>query len=220
MRLAVGFSLLVLVGGTAEVLAAPATDRACSPNSNLVTAERATQFLEHPDLLLNQYKEGQGGLASEIRDFLTIRPETIEGIASLAKASSADQSRAIGAGLGTAASVCVLTQPAFAQQIQEVVLKTENPGLIQSFVSITGDIPTEAITGADPGGDTTAGGGEGTTTVQRAGTLVTPETSLLNQTTGGGGVPTSTVASTTPTPIFNPAATQGTALFFSVSPSQ
>lgn len=95
-------------------------------------------------------------------------------MASLAKASSDDQGRAIGAGMGTAAAVCVLTQPQFAQQIQEVALKSDKPGLIQSFTSITGDIPTEAITGADANGDTTAGGGQGTTSTPSAGGAISP----------------------------------------------
>jgi hypothetical protein len=209
MRLAVGFSLIMLAAaGAADAVAAPATG-GCVPNSPLISAERATQFLENPDALLNQYKDGQGGLASEIRDLLTIRPETLEGMASLAKASSADQSRAIGAGLGTAASVCVLTQPAFAQQIQEVVLKTENPSLIQSFVSITGDIPTEAISGADPNGDTTSGGGRGTTTTGSPGG-VSSVNSLTFQAAG---------SSSSTTSLFTAAAAAGTTVLTPVSPT-
>jgi len=209
--LAVGFGIVMLAAaGAADVAAAPATS-GCVPNSPFISAERATQFLENPDALLNQFRDGQGGLASEVRDLLTIRPETLEGMASLAKASSADQSRAIGAGLGTAASVCVLTQPAFAQQIQEVVLKTENPPLIQSFVSITGDIPTEAINGADPNGDTTAGGGRGTTTEGRPG-AVTSINSLSFQagSSSNGGNTTS---------LFTAAAAAGTTVLTSVSPT-
>jgi hypothetical protein len=209
MRLVIGFGLVMLTAA-GDVAAAPATG-GCVPNSPLISAERATQFLENPDALLNQFRDGQGGLASEVRDLLTIRPETLEGMASLAKASSADQSRAIGAGLGTAASVCVLTQPAFAQQIQEVVLKTENPPLIQSFVSITGDIPTEAINGADPNGDTTAGGGRGTTTEGRPG-AVTSINSLSFQagSSSNNGNTTS---------LFTAAAAAGTTVLTSVSPT-
>lgn len=209
MRL-VGFCLVMLVaGGTAPVAAAPASG-GCVPNSSLVSAERATSFLENPEALLGQFKDGQGGLASQIRDMLMTRPETLEGIASLSKASSADQSRAIGAGLGTAAAVCVLTQPAFAQQIQEVVLKAENPPLIQAFVSITGDIPTEAITGADPNGDTTAGGGQGTTSTPSPGAV-----SSNSSTTFGGGAG----ASTSTTTLFTTAAAGTPSVLTPVSPT-
>ncbi len=201
MRCAAGIALLMLAAGAvAPVAAAPATG-GCVPNSTLVSAERATSFLENPEGLLNQYKDGQGGLASEVRDMLTVRPETVEGMVSLSKASSADQSRAIGAGMGTAASVCVLTQPAIAQQIQEMVLKTENPALIQAFVSITGDIPTEAIAGADPTGNTTSGGGRGTTSTPSAGSATTVNGGLSFS---GGGSAAPTVTAATGTSVLTP----------------
>jgi hypothetical protein len=167
MRKAVGLgaSLLAMTAATSAFAAQPG----CVPNPTAVSSERAIEFLDRPEALLNQFKDGQGGLASQVRDLLTNRPETLEGMISLAKASSDDQGRAVGAGMGTAAAVCVLTQPQFAQEIQAVVLKTENPGLIQSFTSIIGDIPTEAIVGAAANGDTTAGGGQGTTADQRGG---------------------------------------------------
>lgn len=215
MRLALGFGLL-MAAATAPALATPG----CVPNSNLVSAERATQFLDNPSALLNQFKEGQGGLASEIRDLLTVRPETIEGINSLAKASSADQSRAIGAGLGTAASVCVLTQPAVAQQIQEVVLKTENPALIQSFVSITGDIPTEATNGADPTGEATAGGGRDTTApgAGATGTTATTDTPFLTQVSSASAPTTTTSVATVS--LFTAATVAATPVLTTVSPSR
>jgi hypothetical protein len=211
MRLLVFYLVMLVAGGMAPVAAAPASG-GCVPNPSLVSAERATSFLENPEALLSQYKDGQGGLASEIRDMLMTRPETLEGIASLSKASSADQSRAIGAGLGTAASVCVLTQPAFAQQIQEVVLKAENPPLIQAFVSITGDIPTEAITGADPNGDTTAGGGRGTTSTPSPGSVTSNGGITFN---GGGGA----AASTNTTTLFTTAAAGTPSVLTPVSPT-
>lgn len=164
-----GAALLAMTAATSTF----AAQSGCVPNP-AVTPERATQFLGNPEALLDQFKDGQGGLAAQIRDLLTNRPESLEGMASLAKASSDDQGRAIGAGMGTAAAVCVLTQPQFAQQIQEVALKSDKPGLIQSFTSITGDIPTEAITGADANGDTTAGGGQGTTSTPSAGGAISP----------------------------------------------
>ena len=209
MRL-LAFCLGMLVaGGAAPVAAAPASG-GCVPNSSLVSAERATSFLENPESLLNQFKDGQGGLASEIRDMLMTRPETLEGIASLSRASSADQSRAIGAGLGTAASVCVLTQPAFAQQIQEVVLKVENPLLTQAFVSITGDIPTEAISGADPNGDTSAGGGQGSTSTPSPGAVTSNAAITFNS---GGGAATNTAT------LFTTAAAGTPSVLTPVSPT-
>ncbi|XUJ32745.1 hypothetical protein ACQ5SK_30960 [Bradyrhizobium japonicum] len=180
----------------------------CVANTGVVSAERATDFLANPGGLLDQFKDGQGGLASAVRDLLTARPETVDGIASLAKASSADQSRAIGAGLGTAASVCVLSQPGVAQLIQEAVLKTENPDLIQSFTSITGDIPTEATNGADPTGETTAGGGPGSTAAEaRGGAATSTQPTVVNQ--SGPGPASQTLFAAT-----------STAVLTSVSPSR
>lgn len=211
MGLAFRFGLLLLLaGGTAPVAAAP-TAGGCVPNSPLVSAERAISFLENPEALLNQFRDGQGGLASEIRDMLTIRPETLEGMATLAKASSADQSRAIGAGLGTAASVCVLTQPGFAQQIQEVVLKTENRSLIDAFAAITGDTPPDVVPGADANGDTSAGGGRGTTSDPRGGAVSNPSGGPIFSASGGSSSSTTTT--------FIAASVAGTAALRSVSPT-
>ncbi|MBR0842772.1 hypothetical protein JQ607_21430 [Bradyrhizobium liaoningense] len=173
---------LALLAGTPSAFGATGVSTGCVANTGIVSAERATDFLANPGALLDQFKDGQGGLASAVRDLMTARPETVEGVVSLAKASSADQSRAIGAGLGTAASVCVLSQPGVAQLIQEAVLKTENPDLIQSFTSITGDIPTEATNGADPTGETTAGGGLGSTAAEaRGGAATSTSPTVLNQ---------------------------------------
>lgn len=202
-----GAALLVMTAATSTF----AAQSGCVPNP-AVTSERATQFLGNPEALLDQFKDGQGGLAAQIRDLLTNRPESLEGMASLAKASSDDQGRAIGAGMGTAAAVCVLTQPQFAQQIQEVALKSDKPGLIQSFTSITGDIPTEAITGADANGDTTAGGGQGTTSTPSAGGAISPAPPL-SFTAGAGAASQSTT-----TTLF--AASTGTSSLTATSPSR
>ncbi|AHY48992.1 hypothetical protein BJS_07300 [Bradyrhizobium japonicum SEMIA 5079] len=199
---------LALFAGIPAAFGATGVSSGCVANTGVVSAERATDFLANPGGLLDQFKDGQGGLASAVRDLLTARPETVDGIASLAKASSADQSRAIGAGLGTAASVCVLSQPGVAQLIQEAVLKTENPDLIQSFTSITGDIPTEATNGADPTGETTAGGGPGSTAAEaRGGAATSTQPTVVNQ--SGPGPASQTLFAAT-----------STAVLTSVSPSR
>lgn len=203
-----GAALLAMTAATSTF----AAQSGCVPNP-AVPSERATQFLGNPEALLDQFKDGQGGLAAQIRDLLTNRPESLEGMASLAKASSDDQGRAIGAGMGTAAAVCVLTQPQFAQQIQEVALKSDKPGLIQSFTSITGDIPTEAITGADANGDTTAGGGQGTTSTPSAGGAISP--APPPSFAAGAGAASQ---STTTTTLF--AASTGTSSLTATSPSR
>ncbi|WP_426610902.1 hypothetical protein [Bradyrhizobium sp. McL0616] len=212
MRKSVGLgaALLAMTAATSTFAAQPG----CVPNPDPVTSERAIQFLDKPEALLDKFKDGQGGLASQVRDMLTNRPETLEGMGSLAKASSDDQGRAVGAGMGTAAAVCVLTQPQFAQQIQAVALKTEKPGLIQSFTGITGDIPTEATAGADANGDTTAGGGQGTPPDARAGGAISPPPPP-SFSAGAGPVSQTTTTTTT---LF--AASTGTSSLTPTSPSR
>jgi hypothetical protein len=194
---------LAIFAGMPAAFGATGVSSGCVANTGIVSAERATDFLANPSGLLDQFKDGQGGLASAVRDLLTARPETVEGIGSLAKASSTDQSRAIGAGLGTAASTCVLSQPQVAQLIQEAVLKTENPDLIASFTSITGDIPTEATNGADPTGETSAGGGPGSTAADaRGGSASSTEPAVVNQSgPGAASQPTQTLFAATTTSV-------------------
>ncbi|WP_244623248.1 hypothetical protein [Bradyrhizobium sp. MOS001] len=202
-----------LLGTVSPSFSATGNSSPCGPNANVVSAEKANSFLSNPAALLDQFKDGQGGLASQIRDFLTSRPETVEGIVSLARASNEDQSRAIGAGLGTAASVCVLSQPEVAQRIQEAVLKTENPPLIESFTGITGDIKTEATNGADPTGETTTGGGGANSAApERGGAASNTAPTTLN--TAGPGAASQTQTQT----LFTAAAT--TTTLTSVSPSR
>ncbi len=177
--------------------AATAVDVACAPLAGGITAERATQFLDDPSALLSGFPEGdEGKLSSTIRDFATMRPETLEGIRSLSSASSPSQNRAIGAGLGTAASTCVVSHPSTATLIQEAVLKSENSELIQSFESITGDVPTNVVAGSDPNGESVQGGGRGSTPSQ-----------------AGGAVSTSTTAD------FSTASVPGTTTFFTAASS-
>ncbi|WP_247430324.1 hypothetical protein [Bradyrhizobium sp. 44] len=210
--LSVLLGVAALYGTIVPSFAATGNSAACGSNANLISAERANTFLANPAALLDQFKEGQGGLASEIRDLLTSRPETVEGIVSLARASNEEQSRAIGAGLGTAASVCVLSQQGVAQLIQEAVLKTENAALIASFTSITGDIQTDVTSGADPTGETTAGGGSNAGGGQgRGGSATSADPVVLNTSGGSAQARTQT--------LFTAAATTTTSLI-SVSPSR
>ncbi len=212
------FSVLLgvaaLYGTITPSFAATGNSAPCGANANLVSAERANTFLSNPAALLDQFKDGQGGLASEIRDLLTSRPETVEGIVSLARASNEEQSRAIGAGLGTAASVCVLSQQGVAQLIQEAVLKTDNAALIASFTSITGDIQTDVTSGADPTGETTAGGGSNAGGGQDRGGAATSTDPVALNTSGG-----SASAQAQTQTLFTAAATTTTSLT-SVSPSR
>ncbi|WP_420103469.1 hypothetical protein [Bosea sp. (in: a-proteobacteria)] len=123
-----------------------------------MTAERAAAFLNQPAALLGQASNIGGSLAAAIRDFAITRPETLSGVPALANDASADQLRAIGAGLGTAAAMCALSQPNTALRIQETVLATNKPEVVNAYTSIVGDVATEAIPELPATGETTAGG--------------------------------------------------------------
>jgi hypothetical protein len=167
----------VFAASSTSSMAATQGSAPCVPNAQAVTPEQVSQFLANPQSLLTEFKEGQGGLASRVRDLLTTHPETLDSFGALAKASSEDQSRAIGAGAGTAASICVLTQQTFAELIAQAVLSTDNPALIHSYQTITGDVATEAINGGPAAGDDTAGGGFAKNTSRQEGGLGTFSTS-------------------------------------------
>jgi hypothetical protein len=151
------------------VAAAQAPSGTCMPPIDSVSADSAARFLENPSMLLDGYKEGTGGLAAAVRDLATMRPETVNGMPSLANSASSEQLRAIGSGLGTAAAICVLARPEIAQRIQEAILKANKPEMAQTFTSIVGDIATEAIPDLPLNGDTTPGGGRGSTPPEQAG---------------------------------------------------
>lgn len=209
MRLHYFVFAVVLLGSSDASFAATAYSGACAPASSQVTAERATNFLDSPAAFLASYAGGGGALSSAIRDLVTIRPETLEGIPSLAEAATPEQNSAIGAGLGTAASICVVSQPATAIDIQAAALKSGSNDLLTSFTSITGDIPTNVTPGSDPTGESTAGGGKGGTAVQQAGGV-----------TGSGDAAQSfSAARTSVTNVFSAAAAAPAVVVSPVSPT-
>ncbi len=172
--------------------AAPGNGPCASPPG--VTAERASQFLEQPGALIEQNRDITGGLATAIRDLVMGRPESIPGMVTLAGLAAPDQLRAIGAGLGTAAAVCGLSQPGTAQRIQEAVLATNRPEIVLAFTSIVGDVPTEAIPELPATGETTPGGAPNARSVpaqgggalqQQANSLFGTLTAANQQFTGG-----------------------------------
>lgn len=99
-------------------------------------------------------------MASEIRNLVTTDPSLVDSMLSLVASANADQRRAIGAGLGQAASICTRPEPQIARQIQESLLKIANPDVVLAFQAVVGD-QTAAVgggAGAGPGGV----GGSGT----------------------------------------------------------
>lgn len=209
MRLYYFVLAVALLGLPDAGFAATAYGGACAPASSQMTAEKATDFLDAPAAFLASYADGGGALSSAIRDLVTIRPETLEGIQSLSEAATPEQNSAIGAGLGTAAAICVVSQPATAIDIQAAALKSGSNDLLTSFASITGDIPTNVTPGSDPTGESTAGGGRGGTPIQQAGGV-----------TGSGDSPQSlSAARTTVNNVFSAVAAAPAVVVSPVSPT-
>ena len=73
--------------------AATAYSGACASPSPQITAEKATSFLDAPAALLANYADGGGALSSAIRDLVSTRPETLEGIQSLCEAKVTNECR-------------------------------------------------------------------------------------------------------------------------------
>jgi hypothetical protein len=155
LRTTAALSMMVALAPVAAL--AQAGNGACG-NAPDVTAERAAAFLGQPASFLGQYGTVSGSLAAAVRDFTISRPETLSGVAALANDASPEQLRAIGAGLGTAAAVCALTQPNTALRIQEAVLATNKPDVVTAYTSIVGDVATEAVPTLPATGETTTGG--------------------------------------------------------------
>ncbi|MGB7603725.1 MAG: hypothetical protein WBM24_25730 [Candidatus Sulfotelmatobacter sp.] len=122
------------------------------------------QFLSNPDALLTQYPNGGAQLIAQVRDLAASDPATLKPLLALLKTANADQASAIGTGLGQVAIMAVKHDPAYASEIQEEVIASQNNSTLVAFnAAIGGSIQ---LTAAGPGGGGGGGGGgeEGTGT--------------------------------------------------------
>ena len=78
-------------------------------------------FLAQPAALLEQYPSGGGQMISRVRDLAASDPSTLDAIVGLLATANADQSTAIGIGLGQVALMAVKIDQAYANQIQEAI---------------------------------------------------------------------------------------------------
>jgi len=156
--------LIRFLGCAFVVLAAASlstpSDAACISAAAAVPAAAVDGARANPAGLLARFPNGEGALASEIRNLVTTDPSLVDSMLALVGSANADQRRAIGAGLGQAASICARPEPQIARQIQESLLKIANPDVVLAFQAVVGD-QTAAVgagAGAGPGGV----GGSGT----------------------------------------------------------
>lgn len=167
-----------------------------------LTQERAREFIARPAGLVEQNHDAPGSLAMAVRDLAMGQPESIGSMVALSNAAAPDQLRAIGAGLGTAAAICVLSQPATAQRIQEAVLATNKPEIVLAFTSIVGEVATEAVPDLPATGEATSGGNRNSQAASQQ---------------GGGALPSTTTGSLFS--VVGAASRQSSAVTLSVSPS-
>src|ERR1700737_3461149 len=80
-------------------------------------AQKASGFLSNPSSLLNgpNGPRSAAEISSDVRDFVTANPRALVSVIALLKGTDAnlDQQKAIGAGLGLAANVCLRPDPTF-----------------------------------------------------------------------------------------------------------
>jgi hypothetical protein len=190
-----GCAFVVLAVGALPTLA----EAACVSAAAALPAAAVDGARANPAGLLTRFPNGEGAMASEIRNLVTTDPSLVDSMLSLVANANADQRRAIGAGLGQAASICTRPEPQIARQIQESLLKLANPDVVLAFQAVVGD-QTAAVgggAGAGPGGV----GGSGTNasgagTTGGTGSLSPASVSFTNPAfssgTGAGKQPTQT----------------------------
>ena len=101
---------------------------ACYSPQQQLPAPAIAQFKANPAQLLTQYPEGGAPMISTIRDLVASDPTTLPLVLSLLPAANDGGRNGIGAGLGQAALVCVHTDQAFANEIQESLAASASGG--------------------------------------------------------------------------------------------
>ena len=184
----VAASVLIMGGALSPVRAA------CYPQAQQLPAATLAQFKANPAQMLTQFPDGGAQMISMIRDLVASDPTTLPLILDLAKTANADQMNAIGTGLGDGALICIKTDQAFANEIQQMVAALGNQTIAQAFTGVLGDQGIAAVGGA--GGGAGGGGEEGTGTTGGGGFGGgTNNFSLTTSVTNNGNYFTSSFAS-------------------------
>ena len=188
-----------LLGGTVAVgvatLSRGVVQAACYTPQVALPAQTVSAFTGSPGQLLQQHASGGPQMISQVRDLAASDPTTLLPILGLVADANSEQKKAIGAGLAQAARICVKTDQAYADDIQQAIAKTKDQELVLAYTSITGDQPTgavgTAVAGGALGGQTNPlpGGPTGTGTVQGIGIpgVATSPFSITSNVTGTSG---------------------------------
>ena len=174
--LALAAPLVIAVGGFAQ--AACYSSRQQLPNQTLA------QFMANPGQLQSRYPTGGAGMISMVRDLVASDPTMLARMLDLSASSNADQINAIGAGLGQAALVCSRGDPAFANEIQQMVAAVNVQPLSSTFTAVVGNSPAPAAVPGARGVRSGADAGNASSS-----TLSLGVTSPANPATGQPGNP-------------------------------
>ena len=144
--LALAAPLVMAVGGFAQA--------ACYSSRQQLPTQTLAQFMANPGQLQSRYPTGGARMISMVRDLVASDPAMLPRVLDLSASSNADQMNAIGAGLGQAALVCSRGDPAFANEIQQMVAAVNVQPLAVTFAAVVGNSPAPAARGVRSGADT------------------------------------------------------------------
>ena len=143
--LALAAPLVMAVGGFAQA--------ACYSSRQQLPTQTLAQFMANPGQLQSRYPTGGARMISMVRDLVASDPAMLPRVLDLSASSNADQINAIGAGLGQAALVCSRGDPAFANEIQQMVAAVNVQPLAVTFAAVVGNSPVPAARGVRSGAD-------------------------------------------------------------------
>jgi hypothetical protein len=152
-----GRAVRALVLAALVIFAAGGSARAaCYGSQQVLPASTIAQFVSKPTQLLSSYPNGGAQMITAVRDLVASDPAALPLVLDVTSNGNADQVKAIGTGLGQAALVCVRIDQTFANELQQMVVASNNQPLALAFTDVLGD---QQLAAADPGGGGGGGGG-------------------------------------------------------------
>jgi hypothetical protein len=115
------FCALIVDGRFATLTSAAAA--VYSPERAL-PAQTIQEFLSDPAALLGQFPDGGEQMVARVRDLAASDASTLSALVGLLATANANQTNAIGTGLGQTAVLAVKTDPAYASAIQQAIART------------------------------------------------------------------------------------------------
>ena len=174
--LALAAPLVMATGGFAQA--------ACYSSRQQLPTQTLAQFMADPGQLQSRYPTGGARMISMVRDLVASNPAMLPRVLDLSASSNADQINAIGTGLGQAALFCSRGDPAFANEIQQMVAAVNVQPLALTFAAVAGNSPAPAAVPAARGAPSGANAGNALSLTVSPGV-----TSPANPVTGQPGNP-------------------------------